>query len=37
MFVKRDGKLFWKASDGSLIGPLDAGSPTCGDYQENQP
>ena len=34
MFIKIDGKLYWKAYDGELIGPLDASTPTCGDNDD---
>ncbi len=37
MFVKVKDKLYWKSVNGNLIGPLNASTPTCGDYQEGQP
>ena len=37
MFKRIKGKLYWIDVDGNPIGPLNPSTPTCGDYEENQP
>ncbi len=35
-FERVSGQLFWRGSDGSLIGPLNPAAPTCGDNQDGE-
>lgn len=35
-FIKIDGKLYYRASDGELIGPLNPAAPTCGDNTDGE-
>ncbi|MFT6461066.1 MAG: hypothetical protein ACJA0Y_000560 [Maricaulis maris] len=35
-FERVSGQLFWRGSDGSLIGPLNPASPTGGDNQDGE-